>query len=173
MRILQMIAVGVLVIGLGATPSPRAMSRLLKELVLGDTRENRRYVYRKIRNLKNQGYLAKHGVRYAVSDKGVRVISSSSIRLTRIPRPHAWDRKWRFVLFDIPLSESSARKALNTALLNLGLMQYQQSVLVYPFPLHETVVPICRHYNITRYVSFITATDIDGADKLKKHFKLV
>ncbi|MBI4128961.1 MAG: hypothetical protein HY460_02810 [Parcubacteria group bacterium] len=172
MKILKMVAVGALVIGLGGAPSPRVMNRLLKELVLGDTSQNRRYVYRKMRNLKNQGYLAKHGVRYTVSDKGARAIAGTAMRLARVPRPHVWDGAWHFVLFDIPLTESSARKAFNGVLLNLGFVQYQQSVLVYPFPIRETILPVCRHYKITRYVSFVTAIDIDGADTLKKHFKL-
>ncbi|MCR4325965.1 MAG: hypothetical protein NUV59_04175 [Patescibacteria group bacterium] len=171
-QILQMIAIGALVIGLGGAPSPRAMNRLLKEFTLGDTRENRRYVSRKVRNMKKQGYLAKHGVRYAVSDKGSRILSAAELENLRIPRQQHWNGTWHLVLFDIPLPESSARKAFNRILLGLGLVQYQQSVLVYPFPIRDTVLPICRFYGITKYVSFISAENIDGSEKLTKHFGL-
>lgn len=167
-----MVALGVLIIGIGAVPSPRAVSKLLAELTLGDTSENRKYANRKLKEMKRRGFLEKHGVRYTVSDKGQRILSRERIMNLEIPRPRKWDGRWHFIMFDIPLTQSYARQALNTILLNMGLVQYQQSVLVHPFPIKETVLHICRFYEVTRYVSFITATDIDGADKLKSRFGL-
>lgn len=171
-QILKMVAVGALIVGMGAAPSPRAMSQILRELTLGDTRENRRYVSNKIRRLKKQGYLAQNGVRFAVSDKGHRILSAKELEKLHIPRPARWNGKWYMVMFDIPLEASSARKALNNALIDLGLVQYQQSVLIYPYPIKETVLHICRFHKITRYVSFAIVDYIDGEDKLKKHFKI-
>ncbi len=75
-------------------------------------------------------------------------------------------------MFDIPLTESYARQMLNKVLIGIGLVQYQQSVLVYPHPIKETVLQICRFYKVTRYISFVVADEIDGADLLKKHFRL-
>lgn len=171
-QILKMVAVGALVIGLGGAPSPRAMGKLLRGLLLGDTRENRRYANRKIRQLKNSGLLERQGVAFAVSDKGERVLDRERIWNLKIPTTSHWDKKWRLILFDIPQTKSDARKALNQILLGMDLVQYQQSVLIYPYALKETVLHVCRFYKITRYVSFITADDVDGSDKLKKHFKL-
>lgn len=171
-QILKMIAIGALIIGIGAAPSPRAMSKLFAELALGSSPKNRKYANRKIRELKKRGYLEKHGVRYAVSDKGQRILTLDRIMALKIPRPRAWDGKWYIVMFDIPLTQSYARQALNNILLGMGLMQYQQSVLIYPYPIKETVLHVCRFYKIARYVSFVTAKEIDGADKLKSHFGL-
>lgn len=171
-QILKLVALGVLIVGLGGAPSPRAMNRMLKELILDNTRANRRYVSRKVRELKKRGYLAAHGVKFAVSDKGERLLTREQLTKLHIPVPRHWDRTWHLILFDIPLPESNARKTLNRLLLDMGLVQYQQSVLVYPYPIKETVMHICRFYKISRYVSFACATNIDGADKLKKHFKL-
>lgn len=172
-QILKMVALGALIIGMGGAPSPSAMNKILKELTLEGTRESRRYVSRKVRELKKRGYLAAHGVKFGVSDKGERVLSQAQLSNLRIPIPAHWNGKWHVILFDIPLPESSARKALDRILLDMGLVQYQQSVLVYPYPIKETVMHICRFYKISRYVSFVCATEIDGADKLKKHFKLL
>ena len=171
-KVLKMIALGVLIIGIGAAPSPHAIGRLLRGLTLGDTRENRRYVGRKLKELKKRGLLEKQGVRYAVSDKGKRLLSREQVWGLRIPTPRRWDERWHLIMFDIPQSESGTRKELNRILLGMGLVQYQQSVLVYPYPIKETLVEVCRFYKITRYVSFVAATELDGTDELKRHFKL-
>ena len=116
-RILKMVAIGALIVGMGAAPSPRAMHRLLKDLALGDTAKNRRYVSRKIRNLEKQGYLAKHGVTFGVTDKGARVLSVHELNNLHIAQTQPWKGKWYLVMFDIPLSESAERKILNRILL--------------------------------------------------------
>lgn len=171
-KILKMVALGILIIGIGAAPSPRALGRLLAELTLGDNSKNRKYASRKIRELKKRGFLEKHGVRFAVSDKGQQILARERIAALKIPTSRMWDGRWYFIMFDIPLAESYARQALNKILLNMGLVQYQQSILVYPYPIKETVLHVCRFYKVARYVSFVTAVDVDGADKLKKHFGL-
>ena len=171
-RILKMVALGVLIIGIGAVPSPRAVGKILHELAMGDTAENRRYVRRKIKQLKQSGFLKKRGVRYSVSDKGGRILSSAEIWNLEIPRLSKWDGRWHFVMFDIPMEESSARKAFNSTLLRMGLVQYQQSVLIYPYPIKETVLKVCRFYKVIPYVSFISAHNVDGAEDLKRIFKL-
>ena len=171
-QILKMIALGVLIIGIGAAPSPRMVGKLLRGIALGDNSKNRKYANRKIKELKKRGFLERHGVRYAVSDKGTHVLSHERIMGLRIPKPARWDEKWHFTMFDIPLAESDARKALNRILLRMGCVQYQQSVLVYPYPVKETVLHVCRFYKISRYVSFVSADTVDGEEKLKKHFKL-
>jgi len=171
-KVLKMIALGVLIIGIGAAPSPQAIGKLLRGLTLRDTRENRRYVGRKLTELKKRGLLEKQGVRYAVSDKGKRLLSREQVWGLRIPTPRRWDERWHLIMFDIPQSESGTRKELNRILLGMGLVQYQQSVLVYPYPIKETLVEVCRFYKITRYVSFVAATELDGTDELKRHFRL-
>ncbi|MDO8561594.1 MAG: hypothetical protein Q7S05_02085, partial [bacterium] len=148
-QILKMVAVGALKIGIGATPSPRAVSKLLAELTLGDSSRNRKYASRKIRELKKRGFLEKHGVRYAVSDKGQRILSRERIMTLEIPSSRRWNGRWYLIMFDIPLTQSYARQALNTLLLSMGLVQYQQSVLIYPYPIKETVLHVCRFYKVT------------------------
>lgn len=171
-RILKMVALGVLIIGIGAVPSPRAVSKMLHELTLGDTAENRRYARRKVKQLEQSGFLKKRGVKYAVSDKGSRLLSGADVWNLQIPRPHRWDGIWHLIMFDIPMGESAARKALNSSLLRMGLVQYQQSVLIYPYPIKETILKVCRFHKVTSYVSFVSARDVDGAEELKRIFKL-
>ena len=171
-RVLKMIAVGALIVGLGGAPSLRAVSRLLKEFILDDSRENRRYANRKIKQMKRHGFLKQYGVRYAVSDKGKRLLAREEIQNLHIQKLPQWNRKWYLILFDIPQSDSDARKALNRVLLRMGLAQYQQSVLIYPYPIKETVLLVCKFYKVSRYVSFITASHVEGEDELKRYFKL-
>lgn len=169
-RILRIVALGALMLSIGAAPSPKAVGKILKELLLDDSREERRYVYRKVRELKNRGLLERRGVAYAVSDKGRGLLVRNKVENAAIPRQKHWTGKWYLLMFDIPVSESGSRKSLNRILLRMGLVQYQQSVFVYPFPFKETVLPVCRLLMVTKYVSFASVYEIDGADKLKRVF---
>jgi phenylacetic acid degradation operon negative regulatory protein len=55
----------------------------------------------------------------------------------------AWDGKWRVVLFDLPRTESSARKRLHGRLRAEGFGLLQNSVWVSPDPLSGEVQQLC------------------------------
>ncbi len=85
-------------------------------------------------------------------------------------KPKKWDGKWRIVIFDIPENDRVFRDILRKHLYTLEFKQLQQSVFVSPYPCEKTILDLVRLYNAGKYVRVITASDIDNASDLKKHF---
>jgi DNA-binding transcriptional regulator PaaX len=90
-----------------------------------------------------------------------------------IPTPKKWDKKWRIVAFDIPDKKKSARRALKAKLDQLGFIQFQESVYIYPYPCEKELRYLCSIYGLNNYIKFILAEQIDGQDNLQHTYKLV
>lgn len=124
---------------------------------------------RKLREMRKAGYLTKART---LTKKGRRTVDEGKIWSLTIPHPTQWDYKWRMVLFDIPAKKSSQRNSFRARLKELGLVLYQRSVWVYPYPLEETIRAISNFYMISDCVLFAVAEDINNASALRKHFNL-
>ncbi len=90
--------------------------------------------------------------------------------VTTFIKPKKWDEKWRIVIFDIPESDRIFRDILRKHLYTLEFKQLQQSVFVSPYPCEKTILDLVNLYNANQFVRVITATAIDNAADLKKHF---
>ncbi|MDO8552067.1 MAG: hypothetical protein Q7S01_00895 [bacterium] len=172
-RILKMVALGVLLVGIGAVPPPWAIPRIIRELVSKDTPEDRKRVRRKILDLKYRGYITESGDRYLVTDNGRSILEEEDLWDLKIPTPRRWARAWHLVIFDIPAEKSRFRIPFIRHLQGLGLVFYQRSVWIYPHPVEAAVREITNFYGITPYISFVTATSIGGAIALKRKFKIL
>lgn len=82
-----------------------------------------------------------------------------------------WDRKWRMVLFDIPESKKKIRDALRRKLKELGFLEFQKSVFVYPYQCRDEINFIINFWNIPEHVYYIEAP-ISPDQTLRKHFRL-
>lgn len=108
-----------------------------------------------------------------LTEKGKRKVKEIQFENLKIEKPKKWDKKWRIVIFDIPIEKNRARDALREKLKELGFYQLQKSVLVYPYPCEKEIQFLCELFNITPYVTIIVAENISNETKLKKHFKLL
>jgi hypothetical protein len=171
-KILKMVALGILLVGIGAVPPPWAIPRIIRELTSKDAPENRRRLRRKILDLKHQGYIAENAGSYSMTERGEKIMREENLWELKIPTPKQWAGAWHLVVFDIPAEKSRFRIPFIRHLQNLGLVFYQRSVWIYPHPMEDDVHKIANFYGISTYVSFITATSIDGAPTLKRKFKI-
>ena len=89
-----------------------------------------------------------------------------------IPDPAKWDGKWRFVLFDIPVSHTKARDALRFRLRALGFFQYQKSVWVYPYPCEKEILFVADHFGAGEFVEILEVSHLTKDANLRKHFRL-
>ena len=89
----------------------------------------------------------------------------------KIPRPRKWDGKWRLVLFDIPEDLKAAREALRSKLKQLGFLQFQKSVWIYPHQCEDEIDFISELFAIGRYLNLL-AVEIEKDQPLRAHFKL-
>ncbi|KKW46939.1 MAG: hypothetical protein UY98_C0024G0004 [Candidatus Kaiserbacteria bacterium GW2011_GWA2_58_9] len=171
-KILKMVAVGALMIGIGAVPPPWALGRILKELTMSDSAKNRRYARRKWSEIKKRGYIRSDGRSYALTQRAERILSESELWNLKIPKQKDWDQCWYLVLFDIPVRKNQSRLSFDGILRNLGLVMYQRSVWIYPHPCQGTIEQIARFYGIYDHVSYATAIALDRQASLRRHFKV-
>ncbi|MEK7601585.1 MAG: hypothetical protein AAB480_03595 [Patescibacteria group bacterium] len=171
-KILQMVGIGVLVVGLGAAPSPRALWRIFRELRMEDTPRNRKWIRRRLHALHEQKYVSVRDERYSLSEIGERVMRENRLWTLSIQKPSTWDGEWHLVVFDIPQQKSRVRIPFVRQLQNLGFAYYQRSVWLHPYPCEDEVREIAIFHDILPFISFIRATHLDGSSEYRKHFKL-
>ncbi|MEN9413304.1 MAG: hypothetical protein RLZZ342_391 [Candidatus Parcubacteria bacterium] len=89
-----------------------------------------------------------------------------------VERPRAWDRKWRLVMFDFP-SHVQTRHSFRVKLEDMGFVQYQRSVFIFPFECHEEIHAIARWYGLDEYIRYIVATEVHDMRRFAKLFDLL
>jgi len=127
---------------------------------------------KQIRYLLRYGYLSDTSGCYQVTPKGKNTISEANIWKLTISTPKVWDGQWHLVLFDIPNDKRKRRDIFRARLKELGLILYQNSVWIYPYPLEETVQKVADFYRLSPCISFVVAEKVTGEKQLRKHFKL-
>ena len=145
--------------------------RLLSEhrSIADDVFVSQRQKMRKIREMKRLGYITNN---HGLAKAGIILLNEEKIWSLSIARPARWDGKWRMVLFDIPAKKSRSRHSFRTRLKELGLVLYQNSVWVYPYPLEETIRAISDFYMISDCVLFAVAEKLNGEKSLERRFGL-
>lgn len=92
-----------------------------------------------------------------------------------IPKPKRWDKKWRIVIFDIPVNPKKldrARRALREKIKELGFYRLQKSVWVHPYPCEDEVLLVAEIFEVTKFVEIIMAEKMLHESKLYAHFDL-
>ena len=90
-----------------------------------------------------------------------------------IRKPRRWDGYWRIVIFDIPEKRRRGREALRNKLKQLGFYQLQKSCFVHPFDCKSEIDFVSELFEVSPYVNFILAKEIEGQTLLRKRFGLV
>jgi len=89
-----------------------------------------------------------------------------------IPRPGKWDKRWRIVAFDIPVTQSRSRQKFVDRLQTLNFIMLQKSLWVHPFPCFDQVEQLAGHYNVMRHCTFVEVSQLDelAARRLLRRF---
>lgn len=139
----------------------------------------RRRIWRAIRYLeeKNSIFIEVEDGREVVrlTDGGKIALERRAIDDLQIKRPWRWDHRWRLVMFDIPQRQASsgAREALRWKLRDLGFIQYQKSVFIYPFECQREILAIADIYGVRECVRYIVAEEISDMRRFAKEFDLL
>lgn len=88
----------------------------------------------------------------------------------QIKEPKRWDKKWRMVIFDIPEDKKYLRDMVRAKLEKSGFYLLQKSVFVYPFECKELVFAIKYGYNLSSYLQYIVAENIETELDLVGYF---
>jgi len=164
-------------LALGLTRSPKKHFWILKQIPKELEKENRQALRRAINSL-----YASHLVKeknnkdgtttFVLSENGKQKALRFNIDKLKIKKPLDWDKKWRVVMFDIPEKLRRLRDSLRLHFKEMGLIELQKSVFVYPYPCSKEIEFILEFYNARKHVRFILAERIDNQLHLRKKFNL-
>ncbi len=90
-----------------------------------------------------------------------------------IKKPQRWDHKWRIIAFDVPEEIKQLRDTLRFRFRQLGFLELQKSIFVFPYPCENEIDFIVEFYDARKFVRIICAESIDNEFHLKKMFSLV
>jgi DNA-binding transcriptional regulator PaaX len=107
-----------------------------------------------------------------LSEDGRRRVMNYNLDQMTIKEPKTWDGYWRIVIFDIPERKKLGREAFRSKLKQLGFFQLQKSCFIYPFDCKSEIDFISELFEVSPYVNYIVAKEIEGATLLQKFFRL-
>jgi phenylacetic acid degradation operon negative regulatory protein len=107
-----------------------------------------------------------------LSSEGKKLAQKFDLDRLKIKKPERWDGLWRIVTFDIPEERKKAREALRFHLEDLGLLNYQKSVFIFPYPCEKELKFITEFFQVHRYVRLIIAKTVDNEKEFIKKFRL-
>ncbi len=87
-------------------------------------------------------------------------------------RIQQWDKIWRIVIFDVPVSKNKLRSELRGAMLMYGFKMLQQSVWVYPYPCDDFIAVLKSHLGVSGDVLYMKVSYIENDTRLRKEFGL-
>ncbi|OGI75967.1 hypothetical protein A3C67_01200 [Candidatus Nomurabacteria bacterium RIFCSPHIGHO2_02_FULL_42_19] len=164
-------------LALGLTRSPKKHWWILKQIPKEWKKINRQALERAINSLYVSHLVQKEQHRdgtttFVLSENGKRRALRFNIDKMEIKRPGKWDNKWRVVMFDIPEKLRRLRDSLRLHFREIGLIELQKSVFVYPYPCSKEIEFILEFYNTRRHVRFLLVEKIDNQLHLMKKFNL-
>lgn len=171
--ILRLIGAGV-VLGT-AVAAPNVMQVL--DMFDPKGRAQRNKIWKAIKYLESQERIRitnQDGERMLVLTKrGQVALNELSIEELSVKPPRMWDRKWRVLMFDIPMYKSRNRIPFRAKIQDLGFAMYQKSVWVYPYECREEVLLIAEHYEVREYVRYMTVEEMSNMREFVKKFDLL
>lgn len=105
-----------------------------------------------------------------ISERGKNKAIKYNLDNLKIMPSKSWDKKWRLVIFDVPEEKKLARNAFQNKLKDLGFLQLQKSVYIYPFDCEKEIEWLRSYYEIREYVSYFVVLRVDREQDLIKQF---
>lgn len=133
-----------------------------------------RSVFLKLRDLARGGYVIKRQKNnqsfFHLAPKG-KLSILKYLQLERL-KLKKWDKQWRVIIFDLPETLKKWREYLRRELKNLGFFPLQESVYITPYPVTGELDQLLKEWNLRKYFRYLTVSEIDEEDFLRKIFGL-
>ena len=174
-KILMLIFSGV---ALGLARTPRGYFKILKHIPAQLEEINRRRLYRVVREFYNDRLIDykedKDGsVKIVLTKEGQKKALKFKLDEMEIKKPPKWDGEWRIVIFDIPEKFKKAREALRMKLKELGFLELQKSVFIFPYECEDEINFIVEVFLIRPFVRFVQAKSFTNEEQLRIKFDIV
>ena len=162
---------------IGLSGSPRRAYQIVRFVGREWEKLNKHKMKRAIRSLYESQLVAeKHepdgSMTLTLTKEGKRRTLQCKFDELSIKKPHRWDHKWRIVAFDVPEEMKQLRDTLRFRLRQLGFLELQKSIFVFPYPCNDEIDFIIEFYNARKFVRVICAESVDNEFHLKKMFSV-
>lgn len=108
-----------------------------------------------------------------ITELGLVKALSYNLNTMHVQEPATWDKKWRVVIFDVPVKHNRLRDIFRMRLVQLGLYKIQESVYVSPYPCFDEVEFLRELYGISFTVRYLLVEKIEDDRGIKRHFRLL
>lgn len=165
-------------IALGFSRTPRGYFKILKGVSESWREIERSRLYRIVGEFYNDRLIdykeEKDGfVKIVLTKEGQKKALKFKLDEMEIKIPPKWDGEWRIVIFDIPEKFKKAREALRLKLKDLGFLELQKSVFVFPYECEDEINFIMEVFLIRSFVRFVRAKSFTNEEQLKIKFDIV
>lgn len=131
-----------------------------------------RSVFLKLRDLERGGYVSKKQKNnrsfFHLAPKGkLQILKYLQLERLKIKK---WDKQWRVIIFDLPETLKKWRDYLRRELKAMGFYPLQESVYIIPYPVTGEIDQMLKDWNLRKYFRYLTVSEIDGEDFLRKIF---
>jgi len=113
-----------------------------------------------------------NNVRIVLTENGKKKVLSYKFDDLSIFKPRYWDSRWRMIAFDIPESKKKARDALVQKMKDLGLLQFQKSLWIYPYECKNEMDFVSEIFGVGKYVHYMTISEMTNDNMIRQRFNL-
>ena len=166
-------------IAVAALTSPYFLHTVARGYFKEKTKEMRLKRARKLRELQKRKLLefkemSDGSVKITLTHLGKKLVRQYKLEEMAIAKPKQWDRKWRIIIYDIPISKSNARDVFREKIKKLGLYQLQKSIWVSPYECLPEIEFLCSIFDIDmdNCVYYFKTPEIPKEKQIKKYFSL-
>jgi phenylacetic acid degradation operon negative regulatory protein len=139
------------------------------------TRSSKKYtdkqLYDTIKYLKRKKFIAYSNGKFIITKVGHKHLEAALTQKLTIEKVK-WDKKWRFVSFDIPEEQKNARFVFRRRLAELGFYNFQRSLFVIPYPCQKTISTLIKTLKIEPHVHVFTAERFPNDSRLARFYSL-
>lgn len=116
----------------------------------------------------------RNGMRFArITAEGKRVMEFQKQKAELAARAgKRWDKRYRVVIFDIPIKRKGLRDRLRRVMKECGFLQIQKSVWLHPHDCEELMALIKADLRVGKDVVYMIVENIENDGWIRQHFKL-
>ncbi|MDP4007544.1 MAG: hypothetical protein Q8P55_03085 [bacterium] len=166
-----LLVAGILTIGGG----PYAGMHLVREL-FKEKKTSKKQTYDTFRYLRKKGLIEMrqegHDAIIVLTPEGKRKAGKYQIDDLAIEWPKTWDRKWRIIFFDIPVTSNMVRNVFRRKLKEFGFYRLQKSVWIFPFECREEIEFLRDFLGAGKRQIICAESTIKDDGFLREHFRL-
>lgn len=105
-----------------------------------------------------------------LTEKGKLKLLKYNLEEMNLKKPGRWDKKWRFVIYDVPKEKTNAARAFRSLLQQLKFFRLQKSVYLTPFPCEDEINYLRELFDIGENVVILIVEGLENSDPYRRYF---